>query len=309
MGGTVSFQAFGGIDKMNLKRRVLVMASAILALSIILSIFSVLPYSIGYDVSNQQTAPDDTIRLVAPPFVHIVSAAEPLAAGDAFPQSEAGFCSWILVSDPIDLEKAVTVYSQIEDLGMDHARGIIPIANLRITEGVHVYVDTDGYIIAYFDYTDPASRAIKWEGQNFGAPVVAFLTDRAIEEMCTALGISYGAYEDQLLRFDFNYPSATTMMVFENTNAGGTDDYVTFLFPESHTLYEASYSLAVKDIVQYHNDHVILYHDGVQVRDCVETVCSSKYDLSMYLTKGESHTLRTWMDYTSGSANVFLYSV
>ena len=249
-----------------------------------------------------------TFSLAPPPFIAVVSAAEPLAGGTAFPQSEAGFCSWVLVSEPIDLEKAVTVFTQIDELGLNHTRGTFSLSNYQISQpilGCKALWNHD----AYFDYTDPASQSINWQGQNFNAPVIAFVTDRAIEQMCTALGISYGAYESQLQRYDFNYPAATTMMVFENTNAGGTDDYVTFLFPESHTLYEASYSLASTNQYVSTTENTILYHDGVQVRKCTETVCIGKYDLSMYLSQGESHTLRTWIDYIGGSANVFLYSV
>ena len=120
------------------------MALAILAVSLILSVFAALPDTTSTDNSVRQTASDDTIRLVAPPFVSVVSAAEPMIAGDAFPESEAGFCSWIMVGEPIDLEKAVLPFYEIVDLGQNHTIGTIPISNYKIT--VNVY-DVSGRLI------------------------------------------------------------------------------------------------------------------------------------------------------------------
>jgi hypothetical protein len=291
------------MEKQYLKRLSRVLAVSICVLIIASGASSLVPAIAGTVSGN---AGQSSFVLTPPPFIEIASAEVPPGTGTAFHADEAGFCSWVNSGQTIDLEKAVLGYSQILELTSTHALGIVPVSNWRATINLYVYVDTTGYLVAYFDYNYPASRAISWSGQNFNDPSVTFLTDRAIEILCGHAGISYGTIAGDIQYYDFNYPDAQSMLVFENTNKDGTDDYTTLLIPVTYSLYEAGYSL-VND-GKYSNYYSRLFVDGVQI-DNTGSLSVSRYDLSTHLPQSESHTIRTLIVGTGGSATVLLYTV
>ena len=227
------------------------------------------------------------ISLVAPPFIGVAGAAE-ATGGNAFPEDEAGISAYVNVNQSINITEAVKAFTQIEELSQTHAIGIIPIDNTN----VHVYVDTDGYIVAYFKNTEPASNIIKWSGMDFDNPkIVDFTTNAAIKAMCDKINVYYRDIKDDIKYYDFEFPDAEKMVIFLNARSSDGDEYTHIFIPGKYRLYEASYSLINEGRGYW--DESILYVDGTEIArtDCLTT---GLYNLESTLTLGEPHTIKLY---------------
>ena len=233
-------------------------------------------------------------------------------AGDAFPVDEAGISAYVNIGQNISLEDAVSAYYQIEELSATHALGKINIVNGgEGLDTIYVYVDVDGWIVAYLAKADYTARMIQWTDINLTNPVFERTTlSDAISKMCDSIGINYSNIESNIEYYDFEYPDADKMLIFTNIRTTTGDDYITALVPDIYTLYEASFSLT------RHDGLTNLYIDGTKV-------ASVRYDkyynfrartYGAYGTRfvvGDSHTIKFhgypyagW----SGVANILIYS-
>ena len=245
------------------------------------------------------------VSLVAPPFIGVAGAAE-AAGGNAFPEDEAGISAYVNVNQSINITEAVKAFTQIEELSQTHAIGIIPIDNKRGTTNVHVYVDTDGYIVAYFKNTEPASNIIKWSGMDFDNPkIVDFTTNAAIKAMCDKINVYYRDIKDDIKYYDFEFPDAEKMVIFLNARSSDGDEYTHIFIPGKYRLYEASYSL----IGEYYSGYgwgANLYVDGTEI-DHTDYLTTGLYDLESTLTLGEPHTINLYTHKWGGVGTILIY--
>ena len=280
----------------------------ILAISVILAVvassvavFSAANLGVG-EKGIKEGGGKGVLSLVPPPFIGVAGAAE-AAGGGAFPEDEAGISAYVNVNQSIDITEAVKAFTQTEELSKTHAIGIIPIDNKRGTMNVHVYVDTGGYIVAYFKNIEVASNIIKWSGMDFDNPKIEdFITNAAIKEMCAKIDVYYPDITDDIKYYDFEYPDAKKMMIFLNARSSGGDEYTHIYIPGKYRLYGASYSLIDNGCYGScdDGDTTHLSVDGTHVaRTGALTV--DVYDLENVLTLGEPHTIRLGVSDQSGS--------
>jgi hypothetical protein len=247
---------------------------------------------------------NSVISLMPPPFIGVAGAAE-ATGGNAFPEDEAGIAAYVNVNQSINITEAVKEFTQTEELSQTHAIGIIPIDNMRGTMNVHVYVDTGGYIVAYFKNTEPASNIIKWSGMDFDNPKIEdFITNAAIKEMCAKIDVYYLDIEDDIKYYDFEYPNAEKMMLFLNARSSGGNEYTHIFIPGKYRLYEASYSLIA---TLYRYNDVYLYVDGTQIAHVDEYLTTGRYNLENVLTLGEPHSIKLNTKYSGGVGTILIY--
>ena len=230
------------------------------------------------------------ISLATSPFIGVAGAAE-AAGGDAFPEDEAGISAYVNVNQSINITEAVKAFTQTEELSQTHAIGIIPIDNKRGTTNVHVYVDTGGYIVAYFKDTEPASKIIKWSGMDFDNPKIDFTTNAAIKAVCDKIDVYYPDIKDDIKYYDFKYPDAKKMVIFLNARSSPGNEYTHIFIPSKYRLYNASYSLIDNMAYTYYGDYTDLYVDGKRI-DRTGGLTVNVYDVETVLTLGEPHTIR-----------------
>jgi hypothetical protein len=245
------------------------------------------------------------ISLMPPPFIGVAGAVE-VMGGNAFPEDEAGISAYVNVGKSINITEAVKAFTQIEELSQTHAIGIIPIDNKRGTVNVHVYLDTGGYIVAYFKNTEPASKIIKWSGMDFSNPKIEdFITNTAIKAMCTKIDVYYLDIKDDIKYYDFEYPDAKKMVIFLDARSSGGDEYTHIFIPGKYRLYEASYSvIAIYTSHTYYYSQ--LYVDGRVVVGEASSLTMGTYNLENVLTVGEPHTIKLYTRYCKGGVGTIL---
>ncbi|RLG13720.1 MAG: hypothetical protein DRN66_03640 [Candidatus Nanohalarchaeota archaeon] len=234
-------------------------------------------------------------------------------AGNAFPQDEAGISAYINTGGAIDIEQAATAYTAIEELGSTHAIGTIAIKNVHATDHIHVYVDVNGWIVAYLKRDEQTGKIVQWSG---GGTTFA----NAISKVCSKIGVDYNSIKDNITYYDFKYPDAGNMTIFKNTRSSNGDDYTHAFLPDNNTLYEASYSfvntIRHRESNTYPYDSYYgwskLYLNGAYISG---TGVSNRRTVSVYtgFTVGELHTIRLQRgDHSglgwSGVASVLIYS-
>ncbi|MFC1925705.1 hypothetical protein ACFLW2_03295 [Chloroflexota bacterium] len=183
-----------------------------------------------------------TIEKAEEVFGKLILAQPALAAeGDnAFPTDEAGISAYVQVSGTPDLDDVATIFDHVEDVSENHIIGTVPISNFGGNVSVHLYADVNGWIVAYFLRTEPASLMMQWSGTDTDNPNVTSIKttlEDAIIECCNTIGSGYGS----LGYYDFKYPDANGITIFARTNAATGSCFSYAKVPSSYTLYEASY--------------------------------------------------------------------
>jgi hypothetical protein len=271
----------------------------------------------------------DVIRLIPPPFIEIAQAQEPMNGSNAFPQDMAGIAAWVNAEQQIDLQLAAQAFDSLLEVGDDtytsefnYIIGKVGIAPTPYATKIYpkVYVDTNGYIIAYFDNTEPASDIISWHEYGdpalYDNPSIYFTTDTAIAAVCDKIGISFETIQNSIQFYDFEYPTAQKMLIVLNAVPSQLIERVHIAIPATYTLYEASYSLFAYSASGSGSNY--LYIDVLQPDQLPEsqyyiahatTLLTGLSNIVNKLTVGEPHTIiMRCVSGVGGLGNVFIYT-
>ena len=245
------------------------------------------------------------ISLVPPPFIGIAGAAE-ATGGNAFPEDEAGISAYVNTSQTIDLDKLKTIFTEVEEVGDNYIIGITPIPDFGGDIDVHVYADTDGWIVAYFTKDEPAAKIMQWgKDTDVDNPQITEITTTTLEDAiikaADAAGILWAVRD--IKYYDFEYPNANGMTLFVRTRATDGTNITQVEIPATYTLYEASY---------YHYAYGLLDSklkvDGTTVSDlpaCYRCWTRAFGSYKEAITTGKLHKIEIAYDpYGYGSAGV-----
>jgi len=109
-------------------------------------------------------SPDNVFRLQAPPFVGVARAETGSVASLA--EDEIGMSAYLEAPTGISLDDVRDLYRTIETETADYIIGSIPIGEYPETEDIHVYVHTDGWILAYYLVEDPVGKIFDWRAYH-----------------------------------------------------------------------------------------------------------------------------------------------
>ena len=209
------------------------------------------------------------ISLMPPPFIGVAGAAEAAGGGGgAFPEDEAGISAYVNTSQTIDIEKMKTIFTEIEEVGDNYIIGITPISDFGGNISVHVYADTDGWIVAYIENNEPASKIMQWGTADVNNPVITTITTTTLRVALYKAGdaAGVGIVSSKIKYYDFEFPNANGMMIFIRTRATDGANIHQVEIPANYTLYEASYYHYTYDA-----DDSKLKVDGTTVSDSPAT--------------------------------------
>jgi len=256
------------------------------------------------------------ISLVAPPFIGVAGASEAMGGGDgggAFPEDEAGISAYVNTTQTIDLDKLKTIFTEVEEVGDNYIIGITPISDFGGDIDVHVYADTNGWIVAYFKKNELESKVMQWGTIDVNNPDIGVITSTtlrdAIYEAGNAAGV--GILPTDIKHYDFKYPDATNMMIFVRTRATDGTNIVQIEIPTNYTLYAASYYHYAYDL-----DDSKLKVDGTTVSDLPGCGRCWKRTFGSYggcITTGKLHKIEVSYDPhydddgSAGVATVLIY--
>jgi hypothetical protein len=150
---------------------------------------------------------------------------------------EAGLAAWVR-GDLIDLAEVEPLLN-VEYITSEYIIGGLKQAlpGYSEAESPHIYASVDGWIMAYYNNTDVASKIVD---------IVYFRTYQimrtklqvAIDIITTAVGSPILSAE----YYDFRYINATNMMTIAETDQDG-NNYFYVEVPSDFTVYEYSYSI------------------------------------------------------------------
>jgi len=219
--------------------------------------------------------------------------------------SQAGMCAYVNVGN-LSLENATEAYTQILTLSATHSVGTINIANYGGSDNIHVYVDTEGWIVAYLERGEELGSIIQWSGIDYNSPVIKTTLEDAINSVCKKINVDFADVKTDIKYYNFEYPDAENMLIFINMIVGEGDEYTTLFFPESYTLYCVNYSHMNRGSYSYSRS--TFYFDGVVTSDLVANGYSRRNHYYT-LEKEVPHTIRLYNYETgAGLANILIYN-
>ena len=221
----------------------------LLAISIILAIFasSVVVFSaadlaegIGEEGIDESVG-NGVISLAPPHFITVASASD-AEAGGAFPEDEAGIAAYIFTNQTISIEKIKTIFSSVVEVGDNYIIGITPISDYGGDINVHVYADTDGWLVAYLKMDEPAAKIMQWETTDVNNPNIGAIST-TLEDALIKAGeaAKVGINKNKIKYYDFEFPNANGMMIFVRTRATNGKSLHQVEIPADYMLFEASY--------------------------------------------------------------------
>jgi hypothetical protein len=183
------------------------------------------------------------IALEAPSFIRVAGAAEAMGAGGgAFPVNKAGIAAYINTSQTIDIEKIKTIFPEVEEVGDNYIVGITQISDYGGDIGVHVYADTDGWIVAYLKMDEPTAKIMQWGTADVNDPHIGAIST-TLEDALVKAGdaVKVGIVKSKIKYYNFEFPNANSMMIFVRTRATNGDNIHQVEIPADYMLFEASY--------------------------------------------------------------------
>jgi hypothetical protein len=180
---------------------------------------------------------NNVFNLQLPPFVDVVNAQEagPQAIA-SFLDDEAGISAYFSTTAPIDLALVRPAFRTIEVQTADYIIGSVAIADYPESEDVHVYVHTDGWLLAYYLKADPTAKIFDWRRYVISATIPTKL-EKALSSVVSLVGVtSFNA-----TFYDFRYPNANRLMLIAEDSASSDNFQVNV--PGSFAYYERSWSL------------------------------------------------------------------
>ncbi len=164
-----------------------------------------------------------------------------LLAGSAsaavdFPASEAGISAYVKAKASINLNDTKSAFASIERETSDYIIGTVAIALHAEEEYPHVYVSTDGWVVAYYPDDRPSSWLFPWNDYAGGA-ISSTTLSKAVGIVATAVG----GTTTGLKYYDFRYPDASKMMIILESVSSGTD-YFYVTIPTTFSTYAIDWS-------------------------------------------------------------------
>lgn len=206
---------------------------------------------------DEQASANTTFNLQAPQFVGVAQAEGESVA--SFMEDEAGISSYFKASTSITLNDVKDAFRTIEVETANYIIGSVPVTNYPESEDVHVYVHTDGWVVAYYLAADPVGKIFDWRVyHDTGRTAITTKLENTLLLMAGEAGVTFpgGTY------YDFRYPNATQLMLIAEWVYGTTDSFEVNI-PSSFVYYERSWSLGSEYLggAVYELDGTVIYDE------------------------------------------------
>jgi hypothetical protein len=184
-------------------------------------------------ISPTQTAKADNVyKLNAPQFL---AQAQPNSTdsfiGDKL-DAEAGISAYYKAPDAILLSQVRSVFRTIEIETADYIIGSVAVTNSPDHFDVHVYVNKNGWILAYYLRADNVSKIVDVYNQT--------INTTKFTNVISIVASAAGAPFTEATYYDFRYPSATNMIfVAEDPNNGSV---FTINMPSAYLYFERGWA-------------------------------------------------------------------
>ena len=224
----------------------------------------------------------NTLRLSVLLLCMFLLAGSASAAVD-FPEDEAGISAYVKASSSIDLNDTKSAFASIERETADYIIGTVALAQHTEEQYPHVYVSTDGWIVAYYPKDRESSWILPWADYAGGA-----LSSTTLSKAVGTVATAVGGTTNGLKYYDFRYPDATKMVIIMESITSGTN-FFKVTIPTTFSTYAVDWSHYNYHPSSY--DYGRLYLNDVQVSLIQST--ARKYGSFMgQFDNGIEHTVK-----------------
>ena len=165
-----------------------------------------------------------------------------------FPADEAGISAYVHAKSSVNLNDAKPAFATIERETDDYIIGTVVLAKHTEEQYPHVYVSTDGWVVAYYPNDRPSSWILPWADYS-GGEISSTTLSKAAGIVCTQIG----GTTTGLKYYDFRYEDASKMMIIVESKRNGAN-FFKVTIPTSFATYAVDWS-------HYNDDHGDNYHD------------------------------------------------
>ncbi len=201
---------------------------------LILGLFIIIVASFFFVQSEDKEAISNILQLHPPLFIQPA-----LAANNEIVlrlDSEAGFAAYFQDPTGITLSSVRGAFRTIEAETASYIIGSVPVPGYSENEDAHVYVHVDGWVLAYYFNTDPASKIIDmatYQSNN--------LNTTKLQNALAVIAAAAGSPLSNIGYYDFRYPNATHVMLIGETMTDG-DNSFTVNLPSSYGFYDRGWA-------------------------------------------------------------------
>ncbi len=159
----------------------------------------------------------------------------------AFPAQAAGLSAYVKLERKIAITDALAaIFDRIEDVGDNYIIGTVKVTDFVGNVYPHLYVDTEGWIVAYFLSHEPASWVMYWSGDpNNPNAIIGSTLEKTLSMACEGLKVSM----PKVSYCDFRYPHANNMLILLNIFPGPGGKVMYIKLPSNDALYHVAYHL------------------------------------------------------------------
>ncbi len=178
------------------------------------------------------------MALQAPPFVGVALAQEAAPQGMAAVQEEAGIAAYFDKGQPITLSSVRGLFRTIEIETDTYILGSMQVSGSGLftyaeSEDPHVYVNVNGWVMAYYFSSDPVSKIV--DVYNYGGSTINTKLEIVLNRVAPGYTPTF---------YDFRYPNATKMLlVADQAPSNSTDTFTVNLPGTFPNYYERSWAL------------------------------------------------------------------
>jgi len=194
----------------------------------------------------------------------------------------------------IDLSVVRDEFRTIERETDQYIIGSVGIPDYSEDHDPHVYVHTDGWVLAYYLAAEQASYIIDLKHYD-GVEIESTKLENAMSEILIAIGV----VSFEATYYDFRYPNATHIMLIVEAIFVSGDESFDVQLPSDFAYYERSWSHALYDTNHSYSSHSTLYVNDVSIDSLTartEWKLAHGSLIPSQLPPGASNTIRVNLD-------------
>ncbi len=161
----------------------------------------------------------------------------------AFPQGEAGLAAYINTGQIVDLDKLKTIFTNVEEVGDNYILGVVEIPDWGGNIALHLYADTDGWIVSYLKKDEPVSMVMQWGTSDADNPTIGVIKSTTLEDALYKAGdaAGVGIVSNGIKYYHFGFPNANRMMIIVKVQAKDGSSIHQIEIPANYVLFDSAY--------------------------------------------------------------------
>lgn len=144
-------------------------------------------------------------------------------------QDEAGIAAYYKAPNSLNLDMIRPLFNSIELESPDYILGSISVPNYDEHYDAHVYVRSDGWIMAYYLSAAPTSKMVDTLAES--------LNNSKLTIVMNNVAVTGGAPFGTVTYYNFSYPNASHMLL-----VGEKQDIFDITIPSAYSFYELSWA-------------------------------------------------------------------